>query len=139
MCNNNDYVLIEKDKMSEIFTSLPGHVINKTPLKLDNNELQESDEIPSSAIELRMARNSLSNADYPLVGLNDGVSIHNGIDVMLNHTGVCLNIRNIPVGVLDHVDVFYCCSQCGKVYWEGKHFERFVKTFHGVFDTTSTI
>jgi len=138
MCNSNDYVLIENDKMSKIFASLPDHVINKTSLKLVNKELQESDEISSSAIELRMARDSLlSNADYPLVGLNDGLSIHNGVDVMLNHTGVCLNIKNIPVGVLDHVDIFYCCSQCGKVYWEGKHFERFVKTFHGVFNKTS--
>lgn len=138
MCNSNDYVLIEKDKMSKIFASLPDYAINKTPLKLDNSsELQESDEI---SVELRMARNSLlSNAEYPLVGLNDGVSIRDGVNVMLNHTGVCLNIKNIPVGVLDHVDVFYCCSQCGKVYWEGKHFERFVKTFHGVFDTISNV
>ena len=140
MCNSNDYVLLERDKMSEIFASLPDHVLNKTPLKLDTTTLQESDEISSNNNELVMARSSLSsNTDYPLVGLNNGVTIHNGVDVMLNHTGVCLNIENIPVGVLDHVDVFYCCSQCGKVYWEGKHFKRFIKAFHGVFDTTNTV
>lgn len=144
MCNGNDYVLLEKDGMSEIFASLPDRVLNKAPLsesvKLENSKMQETDEASSSIAELRMARSSLSNnTNYPVVRLHDGITIHNGVDVMLNHTGVCLNIRSIPVGVLDHVDVFYCCSQCGKVYWEGNHVGRFIEAFHGVFDTASTI
>ena len=135
MCNSNDYVLLERDKMSEIFSNLPDYVLNKTSPRLNNSELQESNETPS---ELRMGQRLLANnTDYPVVALNDGLTIHNGIDVMLNHTGVCLNVRSIPVGVLDHVDMFYCCSQCGKVYWEGKHYKRFIHAFHGVFDTTT--
>ena len=140
MCNSNDYVLLEQDKMSEIFASLPDHILNKTSLRLHNSELQETEEASSSTVELGMERRLLSNnTDYPVVGLSDGITIRNSVDVMLNHTGVCLNIRSVPVGVLDHVDVFYCCSQCGKVYWEGKHFERFINVFHGVLDTASTV
>ena len=137
MCNSNAYVLIDRDKMSEIFARLPEHVLNKRLLKLNKSELVEGEETSSSLVEIR---SSLSNSmGYPFVGLNNGVTIHNGIDVMLNHTGVCLNLKTIAVGVLDHVDVFYCCSQCGKVYWEGVHLKRFVKNFHEVFDATSTI
>jgi len=66
------------------------------------------------------------------------LSIRDGVNVVLTHNGVCLNIKNIPVGVLDRVDMFFCCSTCGKVYWEGKHFERFVRTFHGVFNAATT-
>ena len=101
-----------------------------------------NDEISSGILdhELKMAWISESNSmGYLFVGLTNGVTMHNGIDVMLNHTGVCLNLKTIAVGVLDHVDVFYCCSQCGKVYWEGVHLKRFVKNFHEVFDATTTI
>ena len=122
MCNSNAYVLIDRDKMSEIFARLPEHILNKTQFKSDKSELVEGDQISPSAVELKMARISLSSSmGYPMVGLNDGVTIHNNVDVMLNHTGVCLNLKKVPVGVLDHVDIFYCCSQCGKVYWEEKH------------------
>lgn len=138
MCNSNDYVVLDKDRMSEIFASLPDHVLNKTPVKIDNSELAESNETSSSVVESRLTKSSLSsNTDYPVVGLNDGLTIHNRVDVMLNHTGVCLNFKSVPVGILDHVDLFYCCSQCGRVYWEGKKYKRFVKTFHEVFDATT--
>ena len=136
MCNSNAYVLIDRDKMSEIFARLPEHVLNKRQL-IAKSDKGESDEMSSSIVEIRSSLSS--SMGYPMVGLNDGVTIHNNVDVMLNHTGVCLNVKTIPVGVLDHVDMFYCCSQCGKVYWEGMHLKRFVKSFHGVFDTTSTI
>ena len=133
MCNSNAYVLINRDKMSEIFARLPEHVLNKTQYRSDKSKLVESDEMSSDMLEIKMARISLLNSmGYPFVGLNDGITIHNGIDVMLDHTGVCLNLKTIPVGVINYVDVFYCCLQCGKVYWEGNHFERFVKNFHGI-------
>ena len=136
MCNSNNYVLIENSKMAEIFKSLPETALNKCTLKLDGRGVREDDNVPT---ELRMARNALlNNTNYPMVGLNDGLSICDGVNVALNHNGVCLNIKNIPVGVLDHVEIFFCCSTCGKVYWEGKHFERFVRTFHGVFSTDTT-
>ena len=120
--------------MSKIFASLPKHILNKKPSRSSS----ESDETSPSEQRTRLRLLS-NNTDYPMVALNDGLTIHNGVDVMLNHTGVCLNIKSVPVGVLDHVDMFYCCSQCGKVYWEGKHFKRFISTFHGLFDTTNTV
>ena len=92
----------------------------------------ENDEISSGILdyELKMAWISESNSmGYLFVGLNNGVTMRNGIDVMLNHTRVCLNLKPIPVGVLNYIDVFHCCLQCGKVYWEGNYFERFVKIF----------
>ena len=122
--------------MAEIFESLPDTALNKSLLKLNVSEVREDDKVST---ELRMARSSLlNNTNYPMVGLNDGLSIRDGVSVVFNHNGIVLNIKNIPVGVLEHVDIFFCCSTCGKVYWEGKHFERFVRTFHGVFNTVTT-
>ncbi|NXP53007.1 MUT7 Exonuclease, partial [Heliornis fulica] len=48
--------------------------------------------------------------------------------------GTVLQVSAIPPGVLDKADLtdFYCCSRCGKVFWEGSHFGRVVSQFQDV-------
>uniref|UniRef100_G3VE29 3'-5' exonuclease domain-containing protein n=1 Tax=Sarcophilus harrisii TaxID=9305 RepID=G3VE29_SARHA len=50
--------------------------------------------------------------------------------------GTTLQIRTIPLGVLEKTDLshFYCCTQCGKVFWEGSHFGRVVSQFQEILD-----
>ncbi|NWX14155.1 MUT7 Exonuclease, partial [Aegotheles bennettii] len=45
-----------------------------------------------------------------------------------------LQVTTIPPGVLDRADLtdFYCCTRCGKVFWEGSHFGRIVSQFQDV-------
>ncbi|XP_066057124.1 exonuclease mut-7 homolog isoform X2 [Chamaea fasciata] len=47
---------------------------------------------------------------------------------------VVLQVAAIPPGVLDRAKLtdFYCCTHCGKVFWEGSHFERVVSQFQDV-------
>eukprot|EP00057_Strongylocentrotus_purpuratus_P007770 XP_011662244.1 PREDICTED: exonuclease mut-7 homolog [Strongylocentrotus purpuratus] len=40
----------------------------------------------------------------------------------------------VPEGILDVVDHFFCCTTCGKVYWEGKHFAKVCNQFAHVLD-----
>jgi len=37
-------------------------------------------------------------------------------------------IDRLEPGTKRHFDTFYCCGQCGKVYWKGSHFDRMVQT-----------
>lgn len=55
---------------------------------------------------------------------------------LLLPTGKPLKVEDIPAGVLSKEDltVFYCCSQCGKIFWEGSHFGRMVSQFKVVLD-----
>ncbi|NXO49524.1 MUT7 Exonuclease, partial [Aramus guarauna] len=48
--------------------------------------------------------------------------------------GTVLQVNAIPPGVLDKADLtdFYCCTRCGKVFWEGSHFGRVVSQFQDV-------
>ncbi|NXA54976.1 MUT7 Exonuclease, partial [Nothocercus julius] len=48
--------------------------------------------------------------------------------------GTALQVSAIPPGVLDKAELtcFYCCSRCGKVFWEGSHFGRVVSQFKDV-------
>ncbi|NXU68931.1 MUT7 Exonuclease, partial [Horornis vulcanius] len=45
-----------------------------------------------------------------------------------------LQVAAIPPGVLDSTKLthFYCCTRCGKVFWEGSHFGRIVSQFQDV-------
>ncbi|NXM65056.1 MUT7 Exonuclease, partial [Illadopsis cleaveri] len=45
-----------------------------------------------------------------------------------------LQVAAIPPGVLDRAKLtdFYCCTHCGKVFWEGSHFGRVVSQFQDV-------
>ncbi|NWI43476.1 MUT7 Exonuclease, partial [Picathartes gymnocephalus] len=45
-----------------------------------------------------------------------------------------LQVAAIPSGVLNRADLtdFYCCTRCGKVFWEGSHFGRIVSQFQDV-------
>lgn len=38
--------------------------------------------------------------------------------------GVKIQVDLIPSGVLEKAELFYVCENCGKVYWDGSHFER---------------
>lgn len=45
-----------------------------------------------------------------------------------------LQVAAIPRRVLDRPELthFYCCTHCGKVFWEGSHFGRVVSQFQDV-------
>ncbi|NXX49079.1 MUT7 Exonuclease, partial [Tricholaema leucomelas] len=51
--------------------------------------------------------------------------------------GTVLQVGTIPPGLLDRAELsdFYCCSGCGKVFWEGSHFGRLVSQFQEVLGT----
>ncbi|NWS66181.1 MUT7 Exonuclease, partial [Crotophaga sulcirostris] len=52
--------------------------------------------------------------------------------------GTVLQVAAIPPGVLDKAEPtdFYCCTRCGKVFWEGSHFGRIVSQFQDVLVAT---
>ncbi|NXL08677.1 MUT7 Exonuclease, partial [Mesembrinibis cayennensis] len=52
--------------------------------------------------------------------------------------GTVLQVAAIPPGVLHKAELtdFYCCTRCGKVFWEGSHFGRVVSQFQDVLVAT---
>ncbi|XP_013913050.1 PREDICTED: exonuclease mut-7 homolog [Thamnophis sirtalis] len=59
-----------------------------------------------------------------------------GDEPALLPTGVRLRVEAVPPGVLCQEDLacFYCCSQCGQVFWEGSHLGRLVSQFREVLE-----
>ena len=55
------------------------------------------------------------------------------VDYQISRTkyGAAIEVDSIPVGVLDEVQLFYVCEQCGKCYWDGSHRGRTLDGFIG--------
>ena len=49
-------------------------------------------------------------------------------------SGVSLKLEPLPEGVVDTVDLFFCCVGCGKVFWEGGHHKRVTTQFSYVLE-----
>ena len=51
--------------------------------------------------------------------------------------GVTLRVETVPLAILENVDLFYCCAKCGKIFWEGKHFDQIATQFAHILSTDS--
>lgn len=53
-------------------------------------------------------------------------------DTMSFPGGAPLQLHTVPPGLLPRVPHFYVCTRCGKVFWEGSHFDRVVSMFEEI-------
>jgi len=54
---------------------------------------------------------------------------HLNTENLLLANGVTVRVEKIPPGMFGKVELFYVCANCGKVYWEGGHYDRVHKKF----------
>ncbi|KAG7477303.1 hypothetical protein MATL_G00092920 [Megalops atlanticus] len=47
-------------------------------------------------------------------------------------SGAELQLQTVPLDLLHRVPEFFICTSCGKVFWEGSHFERVLTQFQNV-------
>ncbi|XP_021932280.1 exonuclease mut-7 homolog isoform X2 [Zootermopsis nevadensis] len=60
--------------------------------------------------------------------LDEGFSTESGVIIEHCKTrkGVTIHVDAVPAGVLNQIQEFHICEDCGKCYWDGSHFERLV-------------
>lgn len=46
------------------------------------------------------------------------------VGLCLTKQGVKIQVDAIPEPMLQKIDLFYVCEHCGKVYWDGSHFDK---------------
>lgn len=100
---------------------------------LPTGGLVRSEEKPSQSCDAAMPACDTAQPGYtPHSEWLEGLEQH-GASVALAG-GTVLQVAAIPPGVLDKAEVtdFYCCTRCGKVFWEGSHFGRVVSQFQDV-------
>uniref|UniRef100_UPI0037E87D7B exonuclease mut-7 homolog n=1 Tax=Semicossyphus pulcher TaxID=241346 RepID=UPI0037E87D7B len=50
--------------------------------------------------------------------------------------GAPIQLRTVPPGLLPRIPLFYICTRCGKVFWEGSHFGHVLSMFQEVLHIT---
>lgn len=50
--------------------------------------------------------------------------------------GLPIQLHAVPPALLQRISLFYVCTRCGKVFWEGSHFGRVLSLFQEVLHVT---
>uniref|UniRef100_K7E1H7 3'-5' exonuclease domain-containing protein n=1 Tax=Monodelphis domestica TaxID=13616 RepID=K7E1H7_MONDO len=125
VCNCDKYLKISKEKIRHLMkiSGCPKSPEEEWELypKAESPALSETKQFPGCAY----------NPNCRWLGDSD---LNAGSLTLKN--GTTLQIRTIPLGVLEKTNLshFYCCTQCGKVFWEGSHFGRVVSQFQEILE-----
>uniref|UniRef100_A0A8C5WK81 Exonuclease 3'-5' domain containing 3 n=1 Tax=Leptobrachium leishanense TaxID=445787 RepID=A0A8C5WK81_9ANUR len=109
VCNCNKYLHLTNDQMRHLMKI---HGLLKGSLEVKDAGLPEN-ERTQWMVDLGLSANTLR---LP--------------------SGAFLQLKSVHYSLLDRIQLFYCCSQCGKIYWDGSHFEHVALQFRGVLQNT---
>ncbi|KAK7896235.1 hypothetical protein WMY93_021560 [Mugilogobius chulae] len=130
-CNSDEYAAVPRADMARMLKQkgfLQDQDTNLTDQSLPQTEEEElpiattssaTSALPRYTDQCRWA--SLSDLDP------DSLTFPGGSPIQLHA---------VPPGLLPKIPVFYVCTRCGKVFWEGSHFERVLTMFQDVFHVT---
>jgi len=76
-------------------------------------------------------------APLPTSATSDGFDCIN-TETRLLDNGARVRVEKIPSTIFGKVEVFYVCANCGKIYWEGGHYEKVHEKFSYVLSATSS-
>lgn len=116
-CNSDQYAAIPQEDMVRMLKQ-KGLLQEQGDADYTLQESQDEDPtpgLPRYALQCRWA--SLSSLDP------DSLSFPGGSP---------MQIHTVPPGLLPKVSLFYACTKCGKVFWEGSHFGRVLSMFQEV-------
>jgi len=62
---------------------------------------------------------------------------HLNAETALLANGARVRVEKIPSTIFSKVEVFYVCANCGKIYWEGGHYEKVHEKFSYILSVKS--
>ncbi|XP_059571488.1 exonuclease mut-7 homolog isoform X6 [Alligator mississippiensis] len=132
VCNCDKYMKISKEKMRQLM-QLGGYLTEGD----DAGCLASTEKKPEMEAEATVPE---SDSPQLVYSPNCQWLEESGLNMesLTLANGTALQLGAIPVKMLDKADpsYFYCCSQCGKVFWEGSHFGCVVSQFKDILVAT---
>ncbi|XP_032162701.1 exonuclease mut-7 homolog isoform X2 [Mustela erminea] len=131
-CNCDQYLKVSKEMMKQlVWLGSQREVPSSTGDEASpSTDLQEAGSAPEEAPESR-------THDLPCRWL-EAADLQSHAPAVLGN-GTRLQLAGVPEGVLQRPGPrpFYCCTGCGKVFWEGSHLGRITTHFREVLDGAS--
>ncbi|XP_042819500.1 exonuclease mut-7 homolog isoform X1 [Panthera tigris] len=132
-CNCDQYLKVSKDMMKQLvrLSSRPEGPSITGDEATQSEDIQESDSAPEEAP-------GGCTYDPPCRWL-EAADLRAGAPATLA-SGTQLQLAGVPEGVLRRPGLrhFYCCSGCGKVFWEGSHLCRVTSQFSQILSSASS-
>ena len=124
ICNSNRYVAVSAREFATVQAITDGRP-------------HPDHSVPPSApsppdVTGRPSGHDRFNAKRVTVGA--GLVIKDG-EVHVSDSGIKVQADAVPPNKLTEVEDFYVCRDCGKVYWEGGHFDRTLKRYQQLLTT----
>ncbi|XP_034649497.1 exonuclease mut-7 homolog isoform X1 [Trachemys scripta elegans] len=125
LCNCDKYLKISKDQMRQLM-QLSGLLTEEDNADWLAKSEEKQETNPASDTSESDSLQPVYNPNCQWLEESDV-----NVETLTLATGASLQLAAIPAGVLGKADLsyFYCCTQCGKVFWEGSHFGRVVSQF----------
>ncbi|XP_053863585.1 exonuclease mut-7 homolog isoform X3 [Malaclemys terrapin pileata] len=125
LCNCDKYLKISKDQMRQLM-QLSGLLTEEDNADWLTKSEEKQETNPASDTSESDSLQPVYNPNCQWLEESDV-----NVETLTLATGASLQLAAIPAGVLGKADLsyFYCCTQCGKVFWEGSHFGRVVSQF----------
>uniref|UniRef100_A0A8C3WTF6 Exonuclease 3'-5' domain containing 3 n=1 Tax=Catagonus wagneri TaxID=51154 RepID=A0A8C3WTF6_9CETA len=126
-CNCDQYLKVSRDTMKELVT-LSG--LPEGPGGTGEEAAQSEDELETGSAPEEAP--GLCTYDPPCRWLEEA-DLQTRVPATLG-SGARLQLSGVPAGVLRRPGLrhFYCCTGCGKVFWEGSHLRRVAASFRDV-------
>ena len=120
ICNGNIYLTLPAEDMYLLYLQRQ---------KLSSDQPTDSSSDTANLSTVAMGNSTVENLssrfeEYGIDWLN----------VTVLKTKVSVQVETVPGPMFSKVATFYCCALCGKVFWEGTHFERVCEQFSHVLD-----
>ncbi|KAM9735493.1 exonuclease mut-7 homolog isoform 2-T3 [Menidia menidia] len=127
-CNSDQYVAVPRADMITMLKEkgyLKDHNISDhTSEKSCQQEEPELDDILTPGATPQPPRYAAQCRWASLSGLER--------DTLTFPGGSPIQLHTVPPGLLPRIPLFYVCTRCGKVFWEGSHFDRVLSMFEEV-------
>lgn len=123
-CNNDEYVSVPREDMTRMLKQkgfLPEQ--DNTDNTWQESHLQDYENLTPS-VNPSLPRYALQCRWASLSGLDP--------DTLAFPGGSPMQLHTVPPGLLPRISLFYVCTRCGKVFWEGSHFGRVLSMFQEV-------
>nr|XP_057912344.1 exonuclease mut-7 homolog isoform X2 [Doryrhamphus excisus] len=119
-CNSDQYVALPRHDMIRMLKQ-KGFLQDDdaSPTLPEDEPLDDSQDLPRYAPQCHWA--SLSDLDPFTLSFPGGAPIQ---------------LHTVPPTLVPRVPHYYVCTRCGKVFWEGSHFERVLSMFQEVLHVT---
>nr|XP_046230981.1 exonuclease mut-7 homolog [Scatophagus argus]XP_046230982.1 exonuclease mut-7 homolog [Scatophagus argus] len=124
-CNSDQYVAVPAKDMVRMLKQ-KGFLQDQ-----DNaDHIRQQDEEMTPSVTPDLPRYALQCQWAPLSDLDP--------DTLTFPGGASIQLHTVPPSLLSRIPLFYVCTRCGKVFWEGSHYSRVLSMFEEVFHIAET-